>query len=685
MIKLIRQNPPVASKRKMALEAHERVRLDYYYWMNNRESPEVIDYLNAENDYLKAVMAPTEALQRQLFDEMKGRIKEDDESVPYFKNGYFYYNRYEIGSEYPIYCRKLGNLTAREEIMLDVNELGKDFAYYHVGSLGVSQDQRLLCYSYDAIGRRIYNLAFKHLTHKETLRDQLTDVTGNFSWANDSQTIFYAKQDPETLRSHRIYKHRLGTSQEDDVLVYEEVDDAFTCFVRKSKSQQYLYIVSQSTVSTEYRVLPADQPDGEWKLVQLRERDLEYELEHVEGYFYILTNAFGAKNFQLMRAPVEDCSKSFWEEFIPHRENVLLEGMEVFKNHLVLEERFFGLGRLQIRSWDGLQKHYIKMDEPVYTVWVGQNAEYYTNILRFGYNSLCTPSSIFDYDMDTRSKILMKQQEVVGGYDAKDYLSERCWGNAPDGTEIPISLVYKKELFRKDGSNPLLLYAYGSYGYSTDPTFSSNRLSLLDRGFVYAIAHVRGGQEMGRYWYEDGKMLRKKNTFSDFITCAEYLTREKYTDTSRLFAMGGSAGGLLMGVVINERPDLFKGVVAAVPFVDVVTTMLDESIPLTTGEFDEWGNPKEKTYYDYMLSYSPYDNVTKQAYPNLLVISGLHDSQVQYWEPTKWVAKLREYKTDENFLLLYTNMVAGHGGASGRFRALKELAMEYAFLISLVE
>ncbi|MCC5936254.1 MAG: S9 family peptidase [Lunatimonas sp.] len=676
--------PPIAKKQEKPLEVHGHLRVDDYYWMNDRDNPEVIDYLNAENDYLKAVMAPTETLQNQLFEEMKGRVKEDDESVPYFKNGYFYYNRFEKGSEYPIYCRKQGHLDAEEEIMLDVNELGKDSAYYQVGSLGISQNQQLLCYSYDAVGRRIYNLAFKDLVREQLLEDQLQAVTGNFSWANDNQTIFYAQQDPETLRSFRIYKHRLGTFQEDDLLVYEETDDTFTCHVRKSKSQKYLYIVSQSTVSTEYRVLPADQPEAQWLLVQARERDLEYELEHVEEYFYILTNAFGAKNFQLMRALVGDCAKSSWEEYIPHRENVLLEGMEVFKNHLVLEERFFGLGRLQIRSWDGLQKHHIKMDEPVYTVWIGQNAEYYTNILRFGYNSLCTPSSIYDYDMDSKSKVLMKQQEVVGGYNAADYLSERCWGVAPDGTEIPISLVYKRELFRKDGSNPLLLYAYGSYGYSTDPTFSSNRLSLLDRGFVYAIAHIRGGQEMGRYWYEDGKMLKKKNTFSDFIACAEYLKREQYSASDRLFAMGGSAGGLLMGAVINTRPELFRGVVAAVPFVDVVTTMLDESIPLTTGEFDEWGNPKDKTYYDYMLSYSPYDNVARQAYPNLLVTSGLHDSQVQYWEPTKWVAKLREYKINDNLLLLHTNMVAGHGGASGRFRALRELAMEYAFMISLV-
>ncbi|WP_238325443.1 S9 family peptidase [Lunatimonas lonarensis] len=677
--------PPVAPKRVKQLEAHGHIRVDEYYWMNDRDNPEVIDYLNAENHYLKSVMEPTEALQEQLFQEMKGRIKEDDESVPYYKNGYYYFNRYEKDKEYPIYCRKKEHLNAREEVMLDVNELAGDAAYFQVGSLGVSQDQRLLCYSFDAVGRRIYNLAIKNLVDGSMLPDEIEAVTGNFCWANDNRTLFYAKQDPETLRSYRIYRHALGTPQEADELLYEETDDTFTCHVRKSKSQQFLFIVSQSTVSTEYRVLPADSPSEDWRLIQPRERDLEYEVEHAEDHFYVLTNAFGAKNFQVMRAPVATCGKEFWQEFIPHREHVLLEGMEVFKNHLVLEERFYGLGRLQVRSWDGISKHYIKMDEPVYTVWIAQNAEFYTHILRFGYNSLCTPSSIYDYDMDSQSRELMKQQEVVGGYDASAYRSERCWALASDGTEIPISLVYSKRLFNKNGTNPLLLYAYGSYGYSMDPTFSSSRLSLLDRGFVYAIAHIRGGQEMGRYWYEDGKMLKKKNTFTDFIACTEFLKREKYSASDRMFAMGGSAGGLLMGAVINARPDLFKGVVAAVPFVDVVTTMLDESIPLTTGEFDEWGNPKDKKYYDYMLSYSPYDNVGRKAYPNLLVTSGLHDSQVQYWEPTKWVAKLRDHKVGDGLLLLYTNMVAGHGGASGRFKALKELAMEYAFIVGLVE
>jgi oligopeptidase B len=651
--------------------------------MNDREDPEVTEYLHAENRYTKGKLAHTENFQQQLFEEMKGRIKKDDSSVPYFKNGYFYYHRFVTGGEYPVYCRKMGDLDAEEEVLLDVNELGKNEGYFQVGGLGVSEDGQLLCYATDNVGRRIYQLTWKDLRTGKIRSDLIKDTTGNFVWANDNRTVFYSRQDPDTLRSHRIYKHQLGKPPEEDELVYEERDETFTCHVKKSKSKSYIFIVSQSTVSSEYRFAPADDPFQPFIVVQERIRDLEYDMEHVRGEFYILTNSQGAENFKLVKTSVLEPSMEKWEDVIPHRENVLLEGFELFNNHLVLEERFFGLTRLQVRSWDGTQKHYIKMYEPTSTVLSGYNPEFYTQVLRFGYNSLCMPNTTYDYDMDSREKKLLKQQEIVGGYSPEEYQSERCWATAADGTEVPISLVYKKDLFMKSGQNPLLLYAYGSYGYSTDPTFSSSRLSLLDRGFVYAIAHIRGGQEMGRYWYEQGKMLRKKNTFSDFIGCAEYLIEEKYTATDKLFAMGGSAGGLLMGTVINWRPELFKGVVAAVPFVDVVTTMLDETIPLTTGEFDEWGNPKEKEYYDYMLSYSPYDNVRKQNYPNLLITTGLHDSQVQYWEPAKWIAKLRDTSTGDSVKLLHTNMEAGHGGASGRFRALKELAMEYAFILDL--
>jgi oligopeptidase B len=681
----VSETPPKAKKISKTLQCHGHLRQDPYFWLNDRKNPEVTAYLDAENNYTKTQLSHTEIFQQQLFEEMKGRIKEDDASVPYFKNGYFYYHRFVTGGEYPVYCRKMGALDADEEILLDVNELGKNEGYFQVGGLGVSEDGQLLCYAADNVGRRIYNLCWKDLRTGENLTDVLRDTTGNFVWANDNCTVFYSKQDPETLRSHRIYRHQLGHSQQDDVLVYEETDDTFTCHVKKSKSKFFIFIASQSTVSSEYHFAPADDPSQPFLIVQDRTRNLEYDVEHARDEFFILTNAQGADNFKLVKTSVAQPGIANWEDVIPHRENVFLEGFELFNNHLVLEERFNGLTRLQVRSWDGNQKHYIKMDEPTYTVWSGYNPEFYTQILRFGYNSLVVPNTTYDYNMVTREKSLLKQQEIVGGYDPEEYQSERCWAVASDGTDVPISLVYKKKLFQKTGQNPLLLYAYGSYGYSTDPTFSSSRLSLLERGFIYAIAHVRGGQELGRYWYEQGKMLQKKNTFSDYISCAEYLIKEKYTAPERLFGMGGSAGGLLMGTVINWRPELFKGVVAAVPFVDVVTTMLDESIPLTTGEFDEWGNPKDRTYYDYMLSYSPYDNVHPQNYPNLLVTTGFHDSQVQYWEPAKWVAKLRESSKGESVILLHTNMDAGHGGASGRFRALRELAMDYAFILDLSE
>lgn len=676
---------PKAKLLPKPLNSHSHSRTDNYYWMNDRENPEVITYLKQENEYKEHCLAPDKPLQETLFKEMKSRIKEDDSSVPYFKNGYYYYQRYEEGKEYPIYCRKENQLTNKEHVILNVNELAEGKEYLHVNALAISESTHLLAYASDEVGRRIYTIHFKDLLTGELFGESIKAITGNMVWASDDQTLFYTQQDPKTLRSNRVYKHILGQKQSDDALVFEEKDEKFTLQVQKSKSRKYLFIASQSTISSEYRFLAADEPTGKWKLIQKRTKDLEYEVEHYEDYFVILTNADGAKNFKLVKAPIKQPGKTHWEEVISVRENVLLEEFDVFKHHLVISNRFNGLSRLEIHTWDGSQKHTIRMQDPAYTVWLGNNPEFYTEVLRYGYNSLTTPSSIFDYHMDSRAKTLMKQQEVMGGHEPEDYQSEKIWATAPDGQEIPISLVYKKDLFAKTGENPLLLYAYGAYGLSTDPYFSSSRLSLLDRGFVFAMAHVRGGQEMGRHWYEDGKMLKKKNTFSDFIACGEHLIDEKYVHKNKLFAMGGSAGGLTMGAVINQRPDLFFGVIAAVPFVDVVTTMLDESIPLTTGEFDEWGNPKEKEYYEYLLSYSPYDNVRTQDYPHLLVTSGLHDSQVQYWEPTKWVAKLRALRTNDNLLLLHTNMEAGHGGASGRFRTLKELAMEYAFLIRLAE
>lgn len=675
--------PPVSKKIPQELTVHGHTRIDPYYWLNDRTNPEVIDYLNQENEYLKEQLRHTEEFQERLFEEMKGRIKEEDESVPYLKNGYFYYTKFIKGGEYPIFCRKKGSMSAKEEILLDINVLAQEQEYMNVGSIEVAPNQQLLAFSQDNVGRRIYDIRFKDLLTGEFLEDVIQAVTGNIVWANDNQTLFYSRQDPDTLRSFQIYKHVLGSKQEDDVLVFQEDDDTFTVHVSKSKSRQYVFITSQSTVSTESRMIVADDPHGEMTLIQERMRDLEYSVEHYEDNLLILTNDKGASNFKLVKTPIHATDRAHWIDLIPHREEVLLEGFEVFRDFLVLEERCNGLNRIQIRSWDDASSHYIAFDDPAYSAWIGHNPEFNSEILRFGYNSLTTPASTYDYHMKTRERVLLKQQEIVGGYEPNEYRSERIWATAEDGTRIPISLVYKKSLFTKNGNNPLLQYAYGSYGYSTDPIFSPSRLSLLDRGFVFAIAHIRGGQEMGRHWYENGKMLKKMNTFTDFIACSKHLVQEQYSRPEKLYAMGGSAGGLLMGVVMNLEPQLYHGIVAAVPFVDVVTTMLDESIPLTTGEFDEWGNPKDKEYYEYMLSYSPYDNITETEYPNLLVTSGLHDSQVQYWEPTKWVARLREMKTDDNKLLLYTNMDAGHGGASGRFRALRELAMEYTFILDL--
>ncbi|MDR7129591.1 oligopeptidase B [Algoriphagus sp. 4150] len=675
---------PKAKKIAQLLETHGHQRTDNYYWMRDRENPEVIEYLNAENEYLKASLKSTEEFQEKLFQEMKGRIKEDDESVPYLKSGYYWYVKYETGGEYPLYCRKKGSLNAIEEIFLDVNLLAEGKAYYQVGGTAASSDLRILAFAVDEVGRRIYEIRFKDLETGELLPDHIPAITGNFVWAEDGRTLFYSKQDPETLRSYQIYSHQLGTSTGDDILIYEEKDEEFSCVVHKTKSEKYILIHSESTISSEMRFLDATNPTGEFTLLQARIPYLEYAADHYEDYFWIRTN-HEAQNFKLVKAPIGNPSLENWEDVIPHRESVLLEDFDIFSHFLVTQERSNGLCKINIKPWDGTAGHSLEFDDETYTAWISTNPEFDTQILRFGYNSLVTPPSTFDYHMVTKEKTLLKQQEIIGGYDASAYTSARIWAKAADGVMVPISLVYKIDKFTPDGSNPLLLYSYGSYGYSMDAHFSGSRLSLLDRGFVFAIAHIRGGEDLGRGWYEDGKMLKKRNTFTDYISCAEHLIAEKYTSPEHLYAMGGSAGGLLMGAVMNLRPDLFNGLIAAVPFVDVVTTMLDESIPLTTGEFQEWGNPKDKEYYDYMLSYSPYDNVEAKDYPNLLITSGLHDSQVQYWEPTKWVAKLRELKTDSKLLFLHTNMEAGHGGASGRFNSLKEMALEYTFLFYLEE
>lgn len=664
-----------------ALVQHGHTRTDNYYWLRERDNPDTIAYLEAENAYTKKELAHIEGLENKLFEEIKGRIKETDMSVPYKKDDYYYYTRFEEGKEYPIHARKRDSLNNPELLMLNVNTLAEGHEFFSVGGRAISFGQDLLAYAVDNQGRRIYTIHFKNLATGELLEDVIPDVTGNMTWANDDQTLFYSKQDPETLRSFRIFRHILGTDPTKDELIYEETDATFSTYIFKTKSRKFLMIASSQTLSDEYRYLDADDPMGEFSIFLPRARDHEYSLEHFEDRFFIYTND-QAKNFRLMATPVNQTAKENWQEVIPHRTDVLLENFEIFKDHLVLEERHEGLIRIRIIPWNGAEEHYLVFDEPAYLAHVSINPEFNTPVLRYGYTSMTTPGSVYDYDMMTRERTLLKQEEVLGDFDSAQYETRRLHAVAKDGVKVPISLVYRKGL-DPNGQSPLLLYGYGSYGHSLDASFGSARLSLLDRGFVFAIAHIRGGEEMGRQWYDDGKLLKKSNTFTDFITCGEHLIEQRYTSHDRMFAMGGSAGGLLMGAVINLRPDLFKGAVAQVPFVDVVTTMLDPTIPLTTGEYDEWGNPNDKQYYDYMLSYSPYDNVEAKDYPHLLITTGLHDSQVQYWEPAKWVAKLRSTKTDNNRLVLKTNMEAGHGGASGRFKRYREVALDYAFILDL--
>ena len=675
--------PPVAKIIPKTLEKFGDIRIDNYFWLNDRENPEVIDYLNKENAYYKKMTAHTKTFQKELFEEMKSRIKEDDESVPYLYNGYYYITRFETGKNYPIYSRKKESLSAKEEILFDCNTLAKGKSYFQLGGLSISPDNKLAVFSVDIIGRRIYDIQVKDLETGKILADKIEKVSGNAVWANDNKTIFYSSQDEVTLRSDKIFKHKLGTNQADDVLVYFEKDETYNVEVAKSKSRKYLAIESGSTLTTEYRILEADNPDGKFRIFQKRVRGLEYSINHYGDSFYIMTNAEKATNFKLMKTLETATAKENWKEVVPHREDVLLEDIEIFKDYLVVEERFNGLNRIRIMPWSGEGQYYLPFNSETYTAYTTTNVDFDTDILRYGSQSMTTPSSIIDFNMVTKEKEIKKEQQVLGGkFDKNNYTEERIWATAKDGTKVPISMVYRKGL-KKDGKNPLLLYAYGSYGHSMDATFSSTRLTLLDRGFVFAIAHIRGGEDLGRQWYEDGKLLKKKNTFTDFIDCSKFVIDQKYTSPEHLYAEGGSAGGLLMGAIVNLAPELYNGIIAQVPFVDVITTMLDDSIPLTTGEYDEWGNPNVKKYYNYMASYSPYDNVKKQKYPNMYVSTGLHDSQVQYWEPAKWVAKLRNLKTDDSILFINTNMDAGHGGASGRFEAIKELAKEYSFLLDL--
>ena len=696
--------PPKAAIRPHEMTVHGHTRVDNYYWLNERDNPEVIAYLEAENQYADACLKHTEPLQEQLFKEITGRIKQDDNSVPVKIRDYYHYTRFEEGKEYPIFCRKKHSLEAQEEVLLDGNVLAEGHAFFEIGEVSLSEDDRLLAYSVDTVSRRIYTVYVKDLVTGELVGEPITGTSGNVVWASDNKTLFYGVKD-ETLRPYKIMRHRLGTSPNDDVKVYREDDDTFVCYISKTKSRKYLIINADSTLSSECRILESDHPEMEFRVFQERQPDMLYGIDHYREHFYIQTNADGAKNYKIMRTPLGQTEKSHWEEVVAHREQVMIEGFTIFDKFFVIEERESGLVKIRVKSWDGNTDYYIDFGEPTYTAGVGANPDFDAVTLRFSYNSMTTPSSVYEWDMEKRTKTLLKRQEIVGGYNPEDYVTERLMAPSHDGVLVPISIVYKKNVDAKvpepvegprtNGSGlstgsgtldrPLVLYGYGSYGSSMDAYFSLARLSLLDRGFIWAIAHIRGGEEMGRQWYDAGKMLNKKNTFLDFIACAEYLVKLGYTSPLKMFAMGGSAGGLLVGAVTNMRPDLWRGVIAQVPFVDVVTTMLDESIPLTTGEYDEWGNPNEKQYYDYMLSYSPYDNVEAKDYPAMLITTGLHDSQVQYWEPAKWAAKLRALKTDNNPLYLKTEMDYGHGGASGRFEGYKEVVLEYAFMLDILK
>ncbi|MHA7844306.1 MAG: S9 family peptidase [Winogradskyella sp.] len=675
-------NPPLAKKIPHELEIHGDVRVDNYFWMKDREHPEVIDYLKAENAYCEVQMAHTKEFQKDLFEEMKARIKEDDSSVPYKYNGYWYITKFEKGKDYPIYTRKKESLDNPEELLFDCNKMAEGQSYFKLVGISISPDNKLVSYGVDTTGRRQYTIQVKDLSTHKVHKDNIENTTGSSTWANDNKTLFYTKKDPVTLRAYQIFRHKLGSKQE-DTLIFQEGDETFGTAIYKSKSRKYIIIACYSTLTNEYHILNADHPDKKFEVFQPRIRGLEYSISHYNGYFYILTNKDKATNFKLMKCTEHNRALENWQEVIPHRKDVLLENIDIFKNYLVVSERNNGLNKIRIKRWDDTEDYYLPFDNETYTAYTTTNVEFDTENLRYAYNALTTPASVLEFNMKTKTKTVLKEQEVLGGdFRKENYTSERIWATADDGAKIPMSIVYKKGI-KKDGNNPLLQYAYGSYGSTVDPYFSSIRLSLLDRGFIYVITHVRGGEYLGRQWYEDGKLLKKKNTFSDFIACSIHLIKERYTSSKHLYAMGGSAGGLLVGAVINMAPELYNGIIAAVPFVDVVTTMLDDSIPLTTGEYDEWGNPNDKLYYEYMKSYSPYDNIEAREYPNILVTAGLHDSQVQYWEPAKWVAKLRYLKTDNNKLYLKTNMDAGHGGASGRFESIKEDAEEFAFLLDL--
>ncbi|WP_228851584.1 S9 family peptidase [Aegicerativicinus sediminis] len=684
--------PPKAKKIPETLTIHGDSRIDNYFWMRlsdeqkNASNPDsqtedVLAYLKEENAYLNLELNHLPDLRETLYNEITGRIKEDDASVPVTENGYSYYTRYEKGKNYPLYCRKKAGINSKEEILLNGPEMAKGKKYFSISNLSVSPNNNLLIFGVDTVSRRRYDLYVKNLETGDIYKDVIGNTTGSGVWANDNKTFFYTSKDLQTLRSNKVFKHKLGTLQSEDKLVFEETDEEFSTWVSKSKSKDYIFIGSFQTLSTEMRYLDADTPDGEFEIIQPRERNLIYRGDHYGDSFYLVTNN-KATNFKLVKAPVKAPGLSNWSDVIPHREDVFIENVELFKDFLVVQEREAGLRQIRVMKWSG-GDYYLPFKDPTYSAYISANPEFDTDLLRYGYSSFTTPNSIYDYNMKTKEQTLLKQDEVMDpNFSSDNYKVERVFAEVRDGTKVPVSIVYKNST-NPSSTTPLLLYGYGSYGSSQNASFNSTILSLLDRGFIYAIAHIRGGQEMGRKWYEDGKLLKKKNTFTDFIDVGRYLVDKNYTSSDHLYAYGGSAGGLLMGAVINMAPGLWNGIIAAVPFVDVVSTMLDETIPLTTFEFDEWGNPKDENYYRYMLSYSPYDNVEAKDYPNMLITTGYWDSQVQYWEPAKWTAKLRELKTDDNQLYLYTDMESGHGGASGRFERFKRFALMYAFILDL--
>jgi len=674
---------PMAERIPYQLKEHNDIRVDDYYWLKERENPEVIDYLERENDYFKKMTSDSESFREDLFEELKSRIKEDDESVPYFFNGYWYITRFEKGQQYPVYTRKKDSLSATEEILFDCNKMAEGLDYFRLVGMNVSPDNTKVVYGVDTESRRKYTLYVKDLLTEEVLPTKIENTTGGSAWALDNEHFFYVYKNPKTLRSEQIFRHNIKSPTKDDTLIYHEKDETFSVYVRESKSMEYIFISSYSTLTTEHQFIEADQPLSAFKTIQPRLRGLEYSVGQFEDHFYILTNQDDSKNYKIVKTPIDKPSMEHWETILEHREEVLIEDFEIFKEYWVITERKQGLTKIRIQRWDQKEDYFLPIEGETYSLYVGFNPSFDTTTLRYGFTSLTTPSSVLEFDMTDQSKTLLKQQEVMdANFDSNNYVEKRVWATARDGVKVPISVVHHKDTELNE-ETPFLLYAYGSYGSTIDPRFSSTRLSLLDRGFVFGIAHIRGSEYLGRQWYEDGKLLKKKNTFNDFIDCSKFLIENNYTSASHLHALGGSAGGLLMGVIVNDAPDLYRSVTAAVPFVDVVTTMLDSSIPLTTGEYDEWGNPNDKEFYDYMKSYSPYDNVKAQSYPNLLITAGYHDSQVQYWEPAKWAAKLRALKTDTNVLFLNTNMEAGHSGASGRFDALKETAKEFAFMLQL--